>query len=84
MGRSWQLQEAKSRFSAVIAAALQEGPQVITRRGTETAVLLSFADYRAMLLGRQPLSAFFRESPLAGLDLQVERDPSPVRAGPEL
>jgi len=84
MGRTWQLQEAKSKLSAVIEAALEEGPQVITRRGEETAVVLSVADYRAMLLGRQPLSEFFRDSPLAGLDLDVARDRSPIRPGPEL
>jgi len=38
---SWQLQEAKARFSEVVEASLKEGPQVITRRGQETAVLVS-------------------------------------------
>ena len=60
MVRSWQLQEAKNRFSQVIDEALKDGPQVITRRGVETAVVLSFADYRKMLLGRKRLSEFFR------------------------
>lgn len=81
MVRSWQLQEAKNRFSQVIDEALKDGPQVITRRGVETAVVLSFADYRKMLLGRKRLSEFFRESPLAGLDLDLTRDTSPTREG---
>ena len=33
MGHIWQLQEASNRFSAVVEAALKDGPQVITRRG---------------------------------------------------
>lgn len=81
MVRSWQLQDAKNRFSQVIDEALKDGPQVITRRGVETAVVLSFADYRKMLLGRKRLSEFFRESPLAGLDLDLTRDTSPARDG---
>jgi antitoxin Phd len=81
MVRSWQLQDAKNRFSQVIDEALKDGPQVITRRGVETAVVLSFADYRKMLLGRKRLSEFFRESPLAGLDLDLTRDTSPTREG---
>jgi antitoxin Phd len=81
MVRSWQLQDAKNRFSQVIDEALKDGPQVITRRGVETAVVLSFADYRKMLLGRKRLSEFFRESPLAGLDLDLRRDTSPARDG---
>ncbi len=81
MVRNWQLQEAKNRFSQVIDEALKDGPQVITRRGVETAVVLSFADYRKMLLGRKRLSEFFRDSPLAGLDLDLRRDTSPARDG---
>ena len=43
MSRSWQLQEAKNRLSEVVDEALKEGPQVITRRGVETAIVLSSA-----------------------------------------
>jgi antitoxin Phd len=84
MVRSWQLQEAKNRFSEVIEEALKDGPQLITRRGVETAVVLSFTDYRKMLLSRKRLSEFFRESPLAGLDLELARDSSPARDGVDL
>ena len=76
---NWQLHEAKSRFSEVVEKALKDGPQVITRRGVETVVVLSFVDYRKMLLGQKRLSEFFRESPLAGLDLDLTRDNSPTR-----
>ncbi|HEX9989658.1 MAG TPA: type II toxin-antitoxin system Phd/YefM family antitoxin [Chloroflexia bacterium] len=79
MARNWQLQEAKNRFSEVVEEALKDGPQVITRRGVETAVVISFTDYRKMLLGRKRLSEFFRDSPLTGLDLDKVRDNSPMR-----
>ena len=82
--RIWQLQEAKNKFSEVVEEALKDGPQVITRRGVETAVVLSFEDYRRILLGRKKLSVFFRESPLSGLDLNLTRDKSPARDGVNL
>ena len=75
----WQLQDAKNRFSEVVDKALRQGPQVITRRGAETAVVLSYAEYRALLLRRKKLSEFFRESPLVGVDLDLERDKSAAR-----
>lgn len=43
---SWQLQEAKARLSEVVEASLREGPQWITRRGKETAVLVSAEEWR--------------------------------------
>lgn len=43
---NWQLQEAKARFSEVVEASLREGPQWITRRGKETAVLVSAEQWR--------------------------------------
>jgi prevent-host-death family protein len=36
----WQVQEAKARFSEFLDASLREGPQVVTRRGIEVAVLV--------------------------------------------
>ncbi len=79
MTHRWQLQEAKNKFSQVVYAALSDGPQVITRHGVETAIVLSYADYRKLLLGQKKLSDFFKESPLAGVELDLTRDSSPVR-----
>ena len=72
MTRNWQLQEAKSKFSEVIDEALSEGPQV------------SFSDYRQLILGRKKLSQFFQESPLVGVDIDLQRDNSPERSDIEL
>ncbi|MDP9314622.1 MAG: type II toxin-antitoxin system Phd/YefM family antitoxin [Chloroflexota bacterium] len=79
MTRIWQLQEAKNKLSELVDEALTEGPQVITKRGVETAIVLSYADYRKLLLNQQKLSDFFRESPLAGVELDLTRDMSPTR-----
>jgi prevent-host-death family protein len=51
---TWQLQEAKSRFSEVVDLTLKEGPQLVTRRGEEAVVILAASDYRR-LTGEIPL-----------------------------
>ncbi len=70
---SWQVQDAKSRFSEVIARAESEGPQTITRHGAEKAVVLSIEEYR-VLSGKKP---DFKEFLLGGPkfeDFEIERD----------
>lgn len=66
MENEWQLQEAKNKLSEVINLALSNGPQLITRRGEKTAVLLSYEDYEKLCKSQGKLSEFFRESPLSG------------------
>ena len=44
----WQLQEAKSRFSELIDHTLDKGPQVVTRRGIDTAVIVSIEEWRKL------------------------------------
>ena len=84
MSRVWQLQEAKNKFSEVVEEALSHGPQLITKRGVEAVIVLSYAEYRAMLLNRKKLSTFFRESPLVDAELDLTRDTSRSRDTLEL
>jgi prevent-host-death family protein len=42
----WQVQEAKQRFSEVLRAVVDEGPQTITRHGEEVAVVIDIQFYR--------------------------------------
>ena len=51
---SWQLQEAKSRFSEFLNAALKEGPQIVTRRGIEAAILVPIEEWRRMQSTSRP------------------------------
>jgi len=76
-GHAWQIQTAKARFSEVFRLARTEGPQRITRQGKEGVVMISDEDYQRLVLkSRQPKSLlqFFRESPLVGVKLDLERD----------
>lgn len=72
----WQIQEAKNKLSEVIDHALEQGPQIITRRGVEAVIVLSYQEYRKLVSSQRKLSDFFRESPLAGIDLDLGRDTS--------
>jgi prevent-host-death family protein len=80
-GGGWQLQHAKARLSALIKLACTEGPQEITVRGETTAVVLSRADYDKLCNRRKAsnLSDFLLRSPLAGLNVDFERDRSLTR-----
>jgi prevent-host-death family protein len=76
-GHAWQVQTAKARFSEVFRLARTEGPQLITRQGKEGVVMISDEQCdRLMVQSRQPKSIvqFFRESPLVGVQLHLERD----------
>lgn len=48
MNKTWPVQDAKSRFSELLDTALAEGPQIVTRRGVEAAVLLPIEQWRRM------------------------------------
>jgi prevent-host-death family protein len=46
--RSWAVQDAKARFSEMLDACVQEGPQLVTKRGAEAAVLVPAAEWRRL------------------------------------
>lgn len=48
MAKSWQVQDAKARFSEFLSASLTEGPQIVTRRGVQTAVLVPIDRWRQL------------------------------------
>lgn len=48
MSKKWAIQDAKARFSEFLDTALAEGPQIVTKRGVETAVLLSIEQWRRL------------------------------------
>ncbi len=61
----WQLQEAKNKFSQLVERARKFGPQIVTKHGKEAVVILSFEDYKKMVLPEDNLIEFLRKSPLA-------------------
>jgi prevent-host-death family protein len=55
MKKSWPVQDAKAHFSAFLNACEREGPQVVTRRGAETAVLVPIGEWRRLAAARPTL-----------------------------
>ena len=51
MERVWPVQDAKARFSELLETSLAEGPQIVTKRGVETAVVIPIDQWRR-LVGR--------------------------------
>ena len=74
MNSKWALQDAKNRFSELVDTAAREGPQTITRRGKDTAVLLSVSQFRKLTSAGGSLVDFLQESPLKGVALDMSRD----------
>lgn len=51
---TWPVQDAKARFSELLDACVSEGPQVVTRRGSETAVLVPIAEWKRLRDAARP------------------------------
>jgi antitoxin Phd len=51
---SWQVQDAKARFSELLDMAIKKGPQVVTRRGVKTAVLVPIEEWERLQKAARP------------------------------
>ena len=69
----WSVAAAKAHLSEVIDRAASEGPQMITRRGRDAAVVVSAAEWRRKTERRGNLAEFFAASPLRGSGVRLER-----------
>jgi prevent-host-death family protein len=76
---TWQVQDAKSRFSELIERARADGPQIITRHGAERAVVLSIEDYRALAAHKPNFKTHLLGGPKVD-DFSIERNRDTGRA----
>lgn len=72
----WQLQDAKSKFSELVDRALKEGPQIVTRHGRKTVVVVPFEEYEHLTRQEANLAQFLLNSPLHGSEVSFSRDKS--------
>lgn len=70
---TWQVQDAKTRFSEMLEQALIEGPQTITRHGAKRAVVLSIKDYLALEALKPDFKAHLLGGPKID-DFEIVRD----------
>ena len=52
--KAWPVQDAKARFSEFLERCLAEGPQMVTRRGAEAAVLVRVDEWRRLQAAARP------------------------------
>ena len=52
--RAWPVQDAKARFSEMLETCLREGPQVVTKRGADAAVLVPATDWQRIKRAAKP------------------------------
>jgi prevent-host-death family protein len=69
---SWQVQDAKQRFSELIRSAQVDGPQVVTRHGQEIAVVIDISEYRQLTGQLIDFKDFLRSGPDFD-DLELDR-----------
>lgn len=73
----WKLEDAKARLSEVVRLAGTAGPQLVTVRGREAAVILAPEQYQRLVpkqKGRLPLSRFLKGLGLSALNVEREID----------
>jgi antitoxin Phd len=71
--QTWPVQDAKARFSEFLDACLVEGPQMVTRRGAEAAVLVPVHEWRRMQSAARPSLKQLLLSDQARTDLIVPK-----------
>jgi antitoxin Phd len=74
MHRAWQLQEAKSKFSELVEMAISNGPQLVTKRGLDSVVVLSVNEYNKLKKPKQSLIQFFNSAPKVDLEITRSKD----------
>ena len=52
--RAWSAHDAKARFSEFLDACMEQGPQLVTKRGTEAAVLVPIEEWRRLQAAARP------------------------------
>lgn len=77
--KTWQLQEAKARFSHVVKEATLHGPQQVSLHGEVKVIVISKQDFEKLTQPKLSFVQFMQRSPLVGIKLKITRDKTPNR-----
>ena len=84
--KTWPIQDAKARFSELLETCREQGPQIVTKRGAETAVLVSIEEWRELKERARPTLKELLLSDEARFDFDLPkrgrlrwRKPKPLR-----
>jgi prevent-host-death family protein len=78
---TWTVAEAKAKFSEVIDRAQSKGPQIVTRSGRKSVVVVSAEEWERKTKRVGNLAEFFASSPLRGSGVRVTRRKGGIRKG---
>jgi prevent-host-death family protein len=81
--QTWPVQDAKARFSEFLDACLEDGPQMVTRRGAEAAVLVPIQEWRRLQSAARPSLKELLLSDLARAELLLPARGAARRRKPE-
>lgn len=70
---SWQLQDAKSRFSKVVKLAEEGMPQLVTRNGVPTVYIVAASSYNRLIRKSASRKDVLRNSPYLEIELDLNR-----------
>jgi prevent-host-death family protein len=77
--QAWSVADAKAHLSELLEQAIHDGPQAITRRGEQIAVVVSINEWHRKANRSGSLAEFFAESPLRDSKLEIDRIDAPSR-----
>ena len=77
--KTWQLQEAKARFSFVVKEAMTHGPQEISLRGAPVVIVIAKQEYDKLKKKKASLVQLMRQSPLVETQILLKRHRSLTR-----
>ena len=69
--KAWPVQEAKARFSEFLETCLREGPQLVTRRGQDAAVLVPLSEWERLTRAAKPMLKELLLTDFARADLNI-------------
>lgn len=72
--KTWQLQEAKAKFSKLVDEVITDGYHTITRNGKPVVIVISQKDFEQYLKSKDTLIDFFMKAPFPDFDLDISRD----------
>ena len=70
---SWAVQDAKARFSEFLDATIEKGPQVVTRRGIETAVMVPIEEWKRLQKAARPSLKEWLLAPEPRFDIDIPK-----------
>jgi prevent-host-death family protein len=76
----WTVAEAKAQLSEVMARAHRDGPQTVSKNGKRSVVIVSAEEWDRKSRRQGTLVEFLNASPLKGVELDLRRMDTPVRA----